>query len=136
MALNRDNENTGYLLGRLFAVMERAQSAGIGETGATIRDRYIGAAASTPARVFPQLFHGLQNSLTAARKRNTGLSVILERELDEIVGTKLSGGGGLPATLDLEEQGEFYIGYYQERTDLWKPRKDAEATADDETVEQ
>lgn len=129
MALNRENDNVGYLLGRLFAVMERAQSGGIGDTNATIRDRYIGAAASTPARVFPQLFHGLQNSLTAARKRNMGLSVILERELDEIVGEKLSGGEALPTTLDLEDQGEFYIGYYQERTDLWKSKKQRDAAA-------
>lgn len=135
VALNRDNDNIGYLLGRLFAVMERAQSAGIGETNATIRDRYIGAAAATPARVFPQLFHGLQNSLTAARKRNTGLSILLERELDEIVGTKLSGDALLPSTLDIEDQGEFYIGYYQERVDLWKPRKDADGNAADAAID-
>lgn len=135
MALNRDNENIGYLLGRLFAVMERAQSAGIGDTNATIRDRYIGAAASTPARVFPQLFHGLQNSLTAARKRNPGLAVILERELDEIVGTKLEGNGALPTTLGPEDQGEFYVGYYQERTDLWKSHKKPAADRTDQTDE-
>lgn len=136
MALNRDNDNMGYLLGRLFAVMERAQSAGIGETNANIRDRYIGAAAATPARVFPQLFHGLQNSLTAARKRNAGLCVLLEKELDEIVGSRLSGAASLPTTLDLEDQGEFYIGYYQERVDLWKPRSQRGTVAADANTEE
>lgn len=136
MALNRENDNTGYLLGRLFAVMERAQSAGIGETNATIRDRYIGAAAATPARVFPQLFRGLQNSLTAAHKRNAGLCFLLERELDEIVGCQLSGAASLPATLDLEGQGEFYVGYYQERVDLWKPRSQRGTEAMDDNTEE
>ena len=117
VALNRDNNCVGYLLGRLFAVMERAQSEALGTTNATIRDKYIGSVSVTPARVMPTLMHGCQNHLSDLRKKKPGLNVILERELDEIVGRKLS-DNPYPGTLSMEDQGEFFIGYYQERVNL------------------
>ena len=118
MALNKENGNIGYLLGRLFAVMERAQQGALGDINATIRDRYIGAASSTPARVFQPLLRNCQNHLSKLRKERQWLASRLEKELDEIVGNRL-GDGGLPKTLDMDDQGAFFIGYYQERYDLW-----------------
>ena len=119
MALNKENGNIGYLLGRLFAVMERAQQGALGnDINATIRDRYIGAASSTPARVFQPLLRNCQNHMSKLRKEKQGLANRLEKELDEIVGNRL-GDGGLPKTLDMDDQGAFFIGYYQERYDLW-----------------
>ena len=132
VALNRDNNCVGYLLGRLFAVMERAQSEALGTTNATIRDKYIGSASVTPARVMPTLMHGCQNHLSDLRKKKPGLNVILEKELDEIVGRKLS-DNPYPGTLSMEDQGEFFIGYYQERVDLWTSRK-RDDVAPDEAV--
>lgn len=130
VALNRDNNSVGYLLGRLFAVMERAQSGALDSTNATIRDKYIGSASVTPARVMPTLMHGCQNHLSVLRKKKPGLNVILEKELDEIVGKKLS-DDPYPSTLSMEEQGEFFIGYYQERVDLWTLRKQDDNTPDE-----
>lgn len=127
MALNKENRNIGYLLGRLFAVMERAQQGALGDINATIRDRYIGAASSTPARVFQPLLRNCQNHLSKLRKERQWLANRLERELDEIVGNRL-GDGGLPKTLDMYDQGAFFIGYYQERYDLWHGK-----SLDDET---
>ncbi len=121
MALNKENGNIGYLLGRLFAVMERAQQGALGDINATIRDRYIGAASSTPARVFQPLLRNCQNHMSKLRKEKQGLANRLEKELDEIVGNRL-GDGGLPKTLDMDDQGAFFIGYYQERYDLWHGR--------------
>ena len=129
VALNRENTSTGYLIGRLFAVMERAQSAALGITNVTIRDKYIGSASVTPARVMPTLMHGCQNHLGALRKKNPGMSVVLERELDEIVGRKFS-DDPYPATLSMEEQGEFFVGYYQERVDLWTSHKNEGDSSD------
>lgn len=135
MALNRENENVGYLLGRLFAVMERAQQGALGDTNATIRDRYIGAASSTPARVFQPLLRGCQTHLSTLRKNNKyWLLRFLEREFDEIVGCLLPGSEEpLPKTLDMDEQGAFFIGYYQERHVLWHSKDDkAENDTDSE----
>lgn len=133
MALNKENGNIGYLLGRLFAVMERAQQGALGnDINATIRDRYIGAASSTPARVFQPLLRNCQNHLNKLRKERQWLANRLERELDEIVGNRL-GDGGLPKTLDMDDQGTFFIGYYQERYDLWHGKSpDDEKSSDAE----
>lgn len=135
MALNRENSNIGYLLGRLFAVMERAQQGASGDTNATIRDRYIGAASSTPERVFQPLMRGCQANLGTLRKKKRGLSVKLEREMDEIVGRLFPGESSLPKTLSMDEQGAFFIGYYQERCDLWrgKTTKDEDVAIENHT---
>ena len=56
--LDLTNANPGYLLGRLFAVLERLQetsAGGGGKLNSTIRDKYYGAMASSPGIVFPTL---------------------------------------------------------------------------------
>lgn len=129
MYLDRERTNRGYVLGRLFAVMEHAQRSALGDVNATIRDRYIGAASTTPARVFPHLLHNAQNHLAKLRKFNPGLCVKFEKANDEIMGL-LDGPSLFPKTLDAEDQGEFFVGYYQQRVDLWKSHKDDESDAD------
>ena len=52
MSLDTTNNNIGYRLGRLFAVLEKAQEEAIPDINATIRDRFYGAASSTPVAVF------------------------------------------------------------------------------------
>lgn len=133
--LDKERANRGYVLGRLFAVMEHAQRSALGEVNATIRDRYIGAASTTPARVFPHLLHNTQNHLSKLRKFNPGLCVKFEKANDEIMGM-LDGSALFPKTLDAEDQGEFFVGYYQQRVDLWKKHDDgteSEAESDGET---
>lgn len=122
MGLERARSNRGYVLGRLFAVMERAQTAAIGDVNATIKDRYIGSAASTPRRVYPSLLNNLQHHIAKLRKANAGLCVMLEKETDSIMA--LIEGEAFPASLDMEDQGEFFVGYYQERCYLWKSKEE------------
>ena len=56
VSLDPENPDPAYRLGRLFAVLERAQEwASPGGLNATIRDRYYGAASTTPLAVFPRL---------------------------------------------------------------------------------
>ena len=119
--LDKERANRGYVLGRLFAVMEHAQRSALGEVNATIRDRYIGAASTTPARVFPHLLHNTQHHLSKLSKSNHGLYVKFEKANDEIM-EKLDGPALFPKTLDAEDQGEFFVGYHQQRVDLWKKR--------------
>ena len=80
----------------------------------------------------PTLMHGCQNHLSNLRKKKPGLNVILEKELDEIVGRKLS-DNPYPRTLSMEEQGEFFVGYYQERVYLRTSHKQ-DSSAPDETA--
>ncbi|PKL98776.1 MAG: type I-C CRISPR-associated protein Cas8c/Csd1, partial [Gammaproteobacteria bacterium HGW-Gammaproteobacteria-7] len=53
--LDPANINAAYLLGRLFAVLEKIQEEASPGLNATIRDRYYGAASSTPVSVFTTL---------------------------------------------------------------------------------
>ena len=134
MSLDRENTDEAYLLGRLFAVLERAQSAALGETNATIKDRFFSSASSTPSRVFPALIKNGANHFAKLRKEKMGLCTILEKEMDSIF-DGFQFGNSFPKRLDSEEQGAFYIGYYQERADLWKSRKKDEADSSDNTDE-
>ena len=121
VALNRENSNEGYLLGRMFAVMARAQRFAVGDTNATIVGRYIGSLSATPNRVFQTLMRGFHTHLSTLKKKMPGLAVNLSKEMDEIIG-KMSGSGQVPKTLSPDEQCEFFIGYHQEREDLWSNR--------------
>ena len=115
VALDRNEFNTGYQLGRLFAVLDDAQRAGVGKVNAGIRDKYVGAASATPGRVFPLLLRSAQNHLSAARKKTRGgWATNLEKELSQIMGG-LSAAAPFPATLSIDDQGRFFVGYYHQR---------------------
>lgn len=110
VALDPDHDNTAYQLGRLFAVLEAAQYAALGRVNATVADRYYGSASATPARVFPTLLRNARHHVSDAKKRGGGGWV--ERKLDEVIARLPP---DLPATLTLEDQGRFAVGYYHER---------------------
>lgn len=113
VALDPDNLNPAYRLGRLFALIEGAQKAALPGVKATVKDRYFGSACATPARIFPLLHKNAMNHLAAVRKeRGGGLAHWMERE----IGGVWSGlSDNLPRTLRLEEQGRFIAGYYHQR---------------------
>lgn len=130
MGLNRNNDNVGYLLGRLFAIFERAQRAAV-RPKATIADRYMASASATPAHVFPALMRTYRAHLQKLSRVAPGLKVILDRDATSILADGL--GSSIPATLSSTDQMSFYIGYYQQREELWKKR---EEDADDEPSEE
>ena len=113
VSLDPDNRNTAYRLGRLFAVLERAQSKALPELNATIKDRYFAAASTTPARVFPLLIKQTTHHIASLRKAedNRGLANWLEREIGEIW---LGLDADMPCSLSLEGQGCFIAGYYHQ----------------------
>ncbi|SBP89729.1 type I-C CRISPR-associated protein Cas8c/Csd1 [Thiomonas delicata] len=109
--LDPTNTNPAYRLGRLFAALEKIQEDASPGLNATIRDRYYGAASSTPAAVFPTLLRLSKHHLG---KLNAGLAVNRERLIGEIM-------NGFDATtfpprhLALPDQARFALGYYQQR---------------------
>lgn len=128
MGLNKQSTEPGYLLGRLFAVLESTQRAALGgAVNATIRDRYYGAASATPASIFPVLLRNTQNHLGKLRKEKPGLAVNLEKDIREIV-------DGLPdvfpASLKIEAQGSFAIGYYHQSQSYFAKRAENAGTAE------
>ncbi len=109
VALDENYTEPAYLLGRLFAVLERLQGEAKGEVNATIRDRYYGAASTTPAAVFPRLLGLSVHHESKLRKDKKGLANWYDQRKAEIV-SKLA-AAPLPATLDLQRQGLFAVGY-------------------------
>lgn len=115
VALDEEKDDVPYLLGRLFAVLERLQLAAQGkerELNATIRDRYFGAASTNPALVFPRL---LKLSVHHSRKVEGNFFEILQGRIIGKLPPK-----SFPAILDMNEQGLFAIGYYHQREALFR----------------
>jgi len=69
VSLDPDCKETGYLLGRLFAVYEQIQTAALGRNvNATIKDKFYGAASAQPRKVFRMLEAGSANHLSKIGK--------------------------------------------------------------------
>jgi CRISPR-associated protein Csd1 len=114
MSLDESNTNIGYRLGRLFAVLEKAQEEANPGINATIRDRFYGAASSTPVTVFSTLLKLKNHHIS--KLDNRGRAVNLEKRIGEI----MDGIRDFPAQLPLADQGHFAIGYYHQRQDFFK----------------
>ena len=105
--LDLENTSPAYRLGRLFAVLERIQEKAI-NPNTTIRERYYGAASSSPVSVFTTLLRLKNHHLAKLNERE---NVYFERLLGEIMG----GLTDFPKHLSLPEQGRFALGYYHQR---------------------
>jgi CRISPR-associated protein Csd1 len=106
--LDLTNTHPAYLLGRLFASLEKIQEEASPGLNATIRDRYYGAASSTPVAVFATLLRLHNHHLG---KLSKGRAVQMER----LVGEIMSGLDVFPRILALPDQGRFALGYYHQR---------------------
>lgn len=117
--LDKENQNQGYLCGRLFAVLDKIQEDANGIH--SIRERYMNSASATPAMVFSTI---LNLSSHHMEKLNNGKQVYYEKLKQEIV-SKLD-ADGFPAHLSLQDQGRFFVGYYHQRQDFFTSREDKE----------
>jgi CRISPR-associated protein Csd1 len=108
VSLDIANPNVGYRLGRLFAALEKIQQEASPGINATIRDRFYGAASSTPVTVFGNLMRLKNHHL--AKLESTGRRV----QFDKLLGEIMSGIEDFPPHLRLEDQGRFAIGYYHQ----------------------
>lgn len=122
MALDISNTNQGYLCGRLFAVLEKIQEEAQPGINATIKDRYYGAASSTPVTVFGRLLNLSHHHLV---KLNPGRKINFEKLIGEI--TAGISSNGIPAHLSLDDQSRFAIGYYHQRQDFFINKEQKEA---------
>jgi CRISPR-associated protein Csd1 len=113
VSLDTNNTNVGYRLGRLFATLEKIQQEASPGLNATIRDRFYGAASSTPVMVFGNLMR-LKNHHLAKLER-AGRRVFFEKLLGQII----DGFGDFPSHLKLDDQGRFAIGYYHQVQDFY-----------------
>ncbi|HYG86468.1 MAG TPA: type I-C CRISPR-associated protein Cas8c/Csd1 [Azospirillum sp.] len=120
VGLDKSRTDPGYLMGRLFAVLERIQQAAAEgrELNATIRDKYIGAASTTPQSVFDLLLRLSQQHLRKLRGDPHGTDQFLDGRLQHIE-LRIR---DYPSVLDAKNRGLFFLGYYHERHWLWLPK--------------
>ena len=127
--LDSNCSDIGYVLGRLFAVLEKIQEEAQPNINATIKDRCFTAASASPVTVFARLVRLSQHHL--AKLENAGRRVTFERLMGEVMAHLSPAGSGFPAHLSPVDQGKFVIGYYHQRTDFFtsKDKPAAEAAA-------
>jgi CRISPR-associated protein Csd1 len=106
MSLDRESPSIAYRLGRLFAILEKAQKDAIPGANTTIKDRYYGSASATPSVVFPQLLRLAQHHVQKAE-----YGIWTDKMIEEV----MQGLEKFPAHLSLDDQGMFAIGYYHLR---------------------
>lgn len=125
VALDPNNANKGYVLGRLFAAYEHVQTAALGQkVNATIKDKFYGAAAVQPRKIFWLLEKGSANHLSKVGKQAPGHRVFLERQIGAIMEKLTPEGDPFPASLSSEEQALFGLGYYHQRNEFFKSKKE------------
>lgn len=120
MSLDKEITNRAYLLGRMFAVLERIQYQALGDINASIADRYYGSASAVPFSVFPRLLVGARHHLSRLRKDKPGLAVNLDKDLGEIIAALPE---HYPRHFSIDEQGRFSIGYYQQKQSYFSPKE-------------
>ena len=123
MSLNEQSTIPAYLLGRLFAVLEKVQQEAIGDVNASIKDRYFTSACASPASVFPILLRLSQHHISKVG------AYYLDKRIEKILNLLDIEKNPIPSHLSLDEQGVFILGYYHERKDLWTSRKPVESTS-------
>lgn len=111
VSLNLENMNLGYRLGRLFALLEKIQKEAMPGINTTIRERYYGAASSTPVTVFPTLIKLKNHHLK--KISNKGRVINFEKMLSDVM-DGIDDENPFPATFKLEDQGRFAVGYYHQ----------------------
>ena len=125
MSLDKGSTNRAYLLGRLFAVLERIQYQALGDINAGIADRYYGSASAVPFSVFPRLLAGARHHLSRLRKDKPGLAVNLDKDLGEIIAALSQ---NYPRHFSIDEQGRFSIGYYQQKQSYFASKEPVTST--------
>lgn len=116
--LDMQQTDAPYLLGRLFAVLERIQQQAQPGINATIRDRYYGAASTNPVSVFTTLLR-LKNA--HLKKLSDGQTAYFERLIGEVMAPLTD----FPRQLALPHQAKFALGYYHQRQAFYARKEDS-----------
>lgn len=116
MYLNEKSTNPAYVLGRTFSILEMIQKNALGnDINATIKDKYFATACSNPSLVFPNLLKLAQHHLAKIEGSYWNI------QLGNCLG--LLEGESFPKILNMENQGRFILGYYQQNQKNYEKRE-------------
>lgn len=125
VSLNENSDNRAYVLGRLFAVLEKAQKDANPGINSTIKDRYFTSACATPASVFPTLFKLYANHLEKIRKMENGtrIAIFHDKLVTELMDKLNVDEHPFPTHLFLNDQSIFVLGYYHQVQAFFTPKE-------------
>jgi CRISPR-associated protein Csd1 len=123
--LTEELGDPAYQCGRLMAVLAAVQQAALGDVGADVIQRYYAAASATPALVFGRLIRMTQFHLGKIKQDKPGLAWWYE-DLVADISSRI--GREMPATLTLEQQSMFALGYYQQLAEMRARRQEKQQT--------
>lgn len=121
MSLNENSNNRSYLLGRLFAVLEKVQRDANPGIKSTIRDKYFSSASTTPASTFPTILSLAQHHISKLE-----YGAYYDKMIGEIMDKLEVDDDPFPKNLSLDEQGIFYLGFYHQRNKFYKGKDQQE----------
>lgn len=113
--LNENYTEVPYILGRTFALLEWIQEMTNPGINTTIRDRYFNSASATPAVVFPTLLKLDMSHMNKLKKDQESMKRNFARKREDELTNLLSKIEKFPNHLDLEQQGQFILGYYHQK---------------------
>lgn len=113
--IDSKNQTDAFRCGRIFAVLERIQSKALGDVNTTIKDKFFASACATPDLVFTRLIKLAQPHLS---KMDKGSAIYYDKLLQEIIAEI----DVFPKALSLQKQGDFILGYYQQKQKLFETK--------------
>ncbi|GAA5513936.1 hypothetical protein Dcar01_02685 [Deinococcus carri] len=131
-ALNPNQPEPAYHLGRLLAVLDDIQSS-VMRANTTLVDRFYGSMSTTPYAVVGRLIQGSQAHLQKLRKEKPGVYRLKQDELENVM-TRLHDIPAKPLTT--AQQALFALGYYHQRAHVsegireGKAAREAKAASD------
>lgn len=105
---NLELNQPAYHFGGMMAVYAAIQERAMPDVNVNVVQRYYASAMQTPALVLGQLSHRSVHHLE--KMENRPLAKIFEGYLQQL---SVAAGANIPATLTLQEQSYFALGYYQ-----------------------
>lgn len=128
MELNEKCTYIPYVLGRLFATLEKIQKDALGDSlSATIKDKYFASSAATPGIVFPSLLKLSGNHLKVIQRapEKKGFAIADEKKLQSLLSQITT---SFPKRLSLEDQGIYILGYYHQTQDFYTKKAQQEVS--------
>ena len=113
--IDSKNQTDAFRCGRIFAVLERIQNKALGDVNTTIKDKFFASACATPDLVFTRLIKLAQPHLS---KMDKGSAIYYDKLLQEIIAEI----DVFPKALSLQKQGDFILGYYQQKQKLFETK--------------
>lgn len=114
-ALNPDQSEPAYHLGRLLAVLDDVQTSAMRGVNTTLVDRFYGSMSTTPYAVVGRLIQGSQAHLQKLRKEKPGIHHLKQEELEGVM-SRLRDVPAKP--LSTAQQALFALGYYHQRAHI------------------